>query len=381
MKSNGAAKERAYSLLKEYGLYEPTLDDLVFITGRLGYEVIDFTQNESSEPIRTLIRELGLTELIKTSRAFVYRKGDVRLLFVDDSMTSNEKCYAIAHELGHILSGHLSGNTSFSADMEQEFEANEFAHYLLHPGVFMKTSLQLHNLKGKDDTARIGRLRGMVLLLILIVIVLGALCLQLWKAGSRGGNLETYQMEMLDPFSYIDGKKLLGKDISEVISGMEKGTDYSVVDVYGDGKVHSYSLRPEFKYFGIHEGDTGIRLFTEKDEGITMVCYDFILTSADTDLITQKLQAMMACIRQVYGRGYDFGLYNDRQNNEKYINFDDFLNGIRQRNNGSYCVTWVLEKYGVSLTFNYDENQQISLGCIRFYTPSKNSTTDQSQGH
>ena len=120
-------------------------------------------------------------------------------------------------------------------------------------------------------------------------------------------------------------------------------------------------------------------MFTETGEGITMVCYDFILTSVKTDLITQKLQAMMACIRQTYKRGYDYGLYYDPQDNEKYISFDDFLNGIRQKVNGSYSITWVLDTYSVSLDLNYDENQEISLGSIRFYLPRKRQDDSSSK--
>ena len=112
-----------------------------------------------------------------------------------------------------------------------------------------------------------------------------------------------------------------------------------------------------------------------------MVCYDFILASADIKTIDQKLQAMMACIRQAYNRGYDYGLYYDPQDSRKYINFDDFLNGIHQNENGSYSITWVLERYGVSLDFNYDKNQEMSLGSIRFYTPrKKNNDSDRGIG-
>lgn len=371
MKNNLSARQRAYSLLKEYGLSEPTLDDLVFITQRLGYEIIDFSQEETSVAITTLVHELGVTDLIKTSRAFVYQKGDVKLLFVDDTMTSDEKRYAIAHELGHIFLDHLSKNSSFSADMEEEFEANEFAHYLLNPDSRTKAGLWPHRRGNYNSSAGTGINIRLIAVLLIIITGLGLLSFKYLNRKSSFLDTDVFQMKVIDPFSFINDGSVFGKTVDSLLDNEKEGEDYSVTDVYGDQRVYSYALRRRFDYFGIHEGDTGIRIFTEAGEGITMICYDFVMSSADTDLITDKLQAMMACIRQVYKRGYDYGLYYDPQDNRKYISFDDFLYGIKQRINGSYAMTWAMDRYAVSLNFNYDGNQQISLGSIKFYIPRK----------
>ena len=378
MKNSGAAKNAAYSLLRMHDLHEPTLDDLVGIVNTLGFEIIDYSRDEEDEDIRALIRELGISELTKTSRAFTYRKQDVKLLFLEDSMSADEKRYAIAHELGHIILGHMNSGTGFSADMEDEFEANEFAHYLLHPGFSESAgSHPEHGAPGRKKK-RTRLWRGILAALILAAAVLGVFGFRMWKS-KKAAAVDAYQMMVLDPLSCVDGGRVFGKGIEEFLDGKEEGKDYTVTDVYLDGRVHAYRFHPEFTYFGIPEGNTGIRMFTETGEGITMVCYDFILTSVKTDLITQKLQAMMACIRQTYKRGYDYGLYYDPQDNEKYISFDDFLNGIRQKVNGSYSITWVLNTYGVSLDLNYDENQEISLGSIRFYLPRKRQDDSSSK--
>lgn len=366
MKNSGAARKAAYSLLRKQGLHEPTLDDLVGIVTTLGFEIIDYSRDEEDEDIKALIRELGISELTKTSRAFTYRKRDVKLLFLDDSMSADEKRYAIAHELGHVMLGHVNSGTGFFADMEDEFEANEFAHYLLYPGF----SESAGSRPGHGGPSSKKKRAGILAVLILAAAVLGIFGFRLWKS-KEAAAVDVYQMMVLDPLSCVDEGRVFGREIEEYLDGKEEGKDYTVTDVYLDGRVHAYRFHPEFSYFGIPEGNTGLRMFTETGEGITMVCYDFILTSVKTDLITQKLQAMMACIRQTYKRGYDYGLYYDPQDNEKYISFDDFLNGIRQKVNGSYSITWVLDTYGVSLDLNYDENQEISLGSIRFYLPRK----------
>ena len=74
MKNSGAAKNAAYSLLRKQGLHEPTLDDLVGIVTTLGFEIIDYSRDEEDEDIKALIRELGISELTKTSRAAQMRR-------------------------------------------------------------------------------------------------------------------------------------------------------------------------------------------------------------------------------------------------------------------------------------------------------------------
>ena len=377
MKNNSSARNSALSLLGELRLSEPSLDDLVKIVQSFGFEIIDFTQDETDEDIQTLISELGLAELIRTSRAFVYQKQDVKLLFVNDSMTADEKRYAIAHELGHIVLKHTNDSPGFTTDMEDEFEANEFAHYLLHPGTVSKRAMILpQNSQPKQKASNKGSRWGLALLMIFgaVLVFLG---FRTWSTEAKKKEDRAYQMAILDPLSYIQDGKVFGKPIDAYLAGLTEGKDYFVTDVYGDKQVHAYRFHPSFNYFGVPEGNTGVRLFTEADEGITMVCYDFVLASADINTIDQKLQAMMACIRQAYSRGYDYGLYYDPQDSRKYINFDDFLNGIHQNENGSYSITWVLEQYGVSLDLNYDKNQEVSLGSIRFYIPRKKNNDSE----
>ena len=61
-------------------------------------------------------------------------KLSIKLIFLCETMSPSEKLYALAHELGHVYCGHLKNGLCIDADMDEEHEANEFAHYLLHPG-------------------------------------------------------------------------------------------------------------------------------------------------------------------------------------------------------------------------------------------------------
>ena len=142
------AKGKAYSLLRQYMNARLTLDDLVQIADEQGYTVIDFSQTGKEGNVETLIRELGLDSFARNGKSFVYRNKDVRLLFLCDTMTAKEKLYAMAHELGHIYCGHLrNGACCNAANMEEEHEANEFAHYLLHPAWYEKILIRIYKKK------------------------------------------------------------------------------------------------------------------------------------------------------------------------------------------------------------------------------------------
>lgn len=133
MNNNAAAEQAARSVLKKYGLYAPSLDELTFIIQSYGYEIIDYDKDSYSSDFELLIEELSLQNFAAQGKAFLYQKKDIRLLFVSSLMTPDEKRYVFAHELGHIVCGHMKGSILVDSDVQEEAEANEFAHYLLHP--------------------------------------------------------------------------------------------------------------------------------------------------------------------------------------------------------------------------------------------------------
>ena len=126
------AKRAANSFLRQYALASPSLDDLVVAVADMGFEVIDYDPKDST--MMVLKERLNLTNDIITQEAFVYQNGDVKLLFIRDSLNGKEKLFAIAHELGHIVLEH----TSLHPSVIEEHEANEFSHYILHPNVGLK---------------------------------------------------------------------------------------------------------------------------------------------------------------------------------------------------------------------------------------------------
>lgn len=131
-------KHAAIDLLCKYRVSSPSLDSLVYLVKQLDYDVVEYSKNWKTSSASALIQELSLQTFADAGKAFIYRKQDIKLLFVCESLSSDEKQYAIAHELGHIVCGHLKEGSSCSASMEEERDANEFAHYLLRPSLKVK---------------------------------------------------------------------------------------------------------------------------------------------------------------------------------------------------------------------------------------------------
>lgn len=117
----------ANELLTRCKLIKPTLEDVVFLVGDNGYEIIDFEPGSPSA--EKLFNELALNEAVCSQDAFLYTNHDVKLLFLKDTLDAEEKRYAATHELGHIVCGHSQTKPS----VKEEYEANEFVHYFLNP--------------------------------------------------------------------------------------------------------------------------------------------------------------------------------------------------------------------------------------------------------
>ncbi|MBQ9290575.1 MAG: ImmA/IrrE family metallo-endopeptidase [Clostridia bacterium] len=148
----------ANELLTRCKLKRPTLEDVIFLVGENGYEIIDFEPGSPSA--ENLFKELSLNEAVCSQDAFLYTNHDVKLLFLKDSLDADEKKVAAAHELGHIVCGHSQTRPS----VKEEYEANEFVHYFLNPP---------RRLRFRNMTARHKWRTAFIVLAIVIAVVGG----------------------------------------------------------------------------------------------------------------------------------------------------------------------------------------------------------------
>lgn len=131
-------KTKVFKLIKSEGLSEINYQSLVNVAKKQGYTIINFTRGINDKNVETLISEFQLKDLVKTSNGFILSFGDYRLIFINSDLSQNEKTIVLAHEIGHIVCKHIHKDQNIGFDVQEEFEANEFAHYLLNPSVSQK---------------------------------------------------------------------------------------------------------------------------------------------------------------------------------------------------------------------------------------------------
>ena len=56
-------------------------------------------------------------------------------MFIDERLSEDEKMMILAHEQGHYSCGHTNAQAVIGRNVQEEYEANEFSHYLLHKNI------------------------------------------------------------------------------------------------------------------------------------------------------------------------------------------------------------------------------------------------------
>ena len=144
MNDTADVKKKAHKLLLQYKLSEITIDNLLFLLDEAGYVFVEYTPGKNEEA-NLYLERLHLTDYAERCPAFTYCKGSMKAVFVREDLTVEEKRYALAHEYGHIVSGHLERKCSFEGSVTDEQEANEFAHYFLNPSFIIRLRAKLYN--------------------------------------------------------------------------------------------------------------------------------------------------------------------------------------------------------------------------------------------
>lgn len=127
------ARQAVTALKKQYSLRQLSAKSLSDAIEKQGYTVIPFLAVGNEGDVAALIHALGLQAFVKTQKGFTYESDKYRLVFINEDLSEQEQLFVLAHELGHICCGHSSTANVIGKDVQQEHEANEFAHYLLYP--------------------------------------------------------------------------------------------------------------------------------------------------------------------------------------------------------------------------------------------------------
>ena len=137
---NNTIKKDVIRFCKQYRIKSFDKDVADDILKQLGYLVIYYNYILNDEPVSSLIKKLSLEDEIKRSKGFTYVDGRHRLVFINEDLSDDEQIIVLAHEIGHIICNHFSHQSIIGKDVQEEYEANEFAHYLLKDNLRTKLS-------------------------------------------------------------------------------------------------------------------------------------------------------------------------------------------------------------------------------------------------
>lgn len=135
---NNNIKKLVKTFIKKYKLTSIDYSVLKNVAINMGYTVIEFNSTFNESDVETVIRNLDLSENVLKSRGFTYVSAEYRLIFVNEDLNDEEKLIVLSHELGHIVCEHFSVVPIIGNDVKEEYEANEFAHYVLNQSTFIK---------------------------------------------------------------------------------------------------------------------------------------------------------------------------------------------------------------------------------------------------
>lgn len=125
------AKKKAAEFKRKYQLKAINSAILWDVLVEQGYTVVEFNSIQNTDDVKALIEALRLEEQILHSKCFTYQNDKYRLVFIHEDLNDEERTIVLAHEEGHIWNGHMSTSSVLGNDVVQEYQANEFAHFLL----------------------------------------------------------------------------------------------------------------------------------------------------------------------------------------------------------------------------------------------------------
>lgn len=128
-------KQKVKKFRRNFNIKKVTLEVLRSALCQQGYTIIEYNHIFNNEHVATLIHALQLETYCERTKGFTYADEKRRLVFLHEDLSYDEKLMILAHEEGHIYCNHFCSTPVLGKDVVEEHEANEFAHYLLHPAM------------------------------------------------------------------------------------------------------------------------------------------------------------------------------------------------------------------------------------------------------
>ena len=146
--SNNAPCELSSKLLYSLKTSKPNLNMIKAKINDFGYKIVYYSHLCNSKDVEKLLSDLKVTDFAATVNSFLYCGKEVKVVFIREDFSEDMQFKLLTHELGHIIRNSMDIVCPGEADTADEFFANEFTHYVLHPPLYVKLfiSLKQHTL-------------------------------------------------------------------------------------------------------------------------------------------------------------------------------------------------------------------------------------------
>lgn len=138
-----AIKKTVNTFIKQHHITTVNYSTLKEVVKNIGFTLIEFNNHFNDKDVEMVIQNLRLSEAVSQSRGFTYVSKDYRLIFINEDLSDAEKTLVLSHELGHIVCEHFTTTPIIGKDVKEEYEANEFSHYLLNQNAFYNLKLTI----------------------------------------------------------------------------------------------------------------------------------------------------------------------------------------------------------------------------------------------
>ncbi|MEE0265750.1 MAG: ImmA/IrrE family metallo-endopeptidase [Acutalibacteraceae bacterium] len=164
--TNQEIKNKVKDFKKNFEIGDCSYKNLRNATEKQGFIVVEFNHIYNNDTVQALIDALNVSDDILRTNGFTYADRDYRIVFVHEDLNEQEKLLVLAHENGHIFLEHISSQSIIGKDVREEYEANEFTHYLLERNVGVKLTEVIQ----KHKKMFLCTLSALLLLLVGVVI-------------------------------------------------------------------------------------------------------------------------------------------------------------------------------------------------------------------
>lgn len=113
--------------------------DIKKVIKNQGFVIAEYSSfdNDNSDS-RALLKNLNLLEYAANVKGFTYANADLRIVFINEDLSEEEKIVVLLHEEAHILFKHYSHLPVFGESIKEELEANLFVNAVLQPSFIEK---------------------------------------------------------------------------------------------------------------------------------------------------------------------------------------------------------------------------------------------------